>query len=407
MRSIDDNTLNALNGSRPGDTITAYVWRGGKLLTPDPLNVTKWGASWDVTRQVQTFTADVADPSGALVPRLFEDTLGVGGSTLQVRYQVGGAGSVNLGWYRITNTKPEESWRTYVIDSLGNITPDTPIPPGKKLAYVSTGSTITLACEDLAGNIARDRLEAPESPQGASPTIISEITRLTRDIVPVVTYAGVVDRAVNKTLIMKDDRLNSVQDLCKRIACDYRMNGNGQLEVYPITTTAPVWAIHGGPEGVLVSVDWEQNIFGMYNVFIADGTATLNGQDYPIRGRASIQSGALAELGDFCRVQEFYSSTMLTNQADCDAYAVTMRDTFIQSLTVVLNVVCSPNPALQQGDTVLVAAPVVDNQVVNIIGNVLAMEISSNGNTVGAMKLSVVCPYQSVANVFRGVYRGS
>lgn len=406
MRPIDAGSLSALNGSRPGDYVTVYVWYAGQLVQNAPLNISTWALSWDATRQVQTFQADIIDPTGKLVPRLYDDALGVGGSQLQVIYNVGGASSVNEGWYRITNPKPVENWRTYVINNLGQINTNSPIPPGKKLAFVTGGATISVTAEDLAGEISRNRLEAPDSPQGTSPTIMSEIARLVGDICPVVALATVVDRSVNKTLIYQDDRLNAVQDLCKRIQCDYRMNGDGQLEVYPLATTAPVWTLQPGPEGVIVSTDWEQNISGMFNVFIADGTATAGGKQYPIRGRASITNGPMAEGGEFGTVQEFYSSTMLTTQAECDAYAATMRDTFVAGLTVLLNVTCAPHPALQQGETVLVASPVVDGLTVNLLGNVVTMDLKSNGNTVDAMTLTIVCPYTTVATVFGSVDRG-
>lgn len=407
MRDIDAVSLSALNGSRPGDYFTVWVWYAGQLALQVPLDVSNCEVSWDTTRQVQTFDCDVADPSGKLVPRLFNDILGVGGSQLQVIYTVGGASTVNIGWFRITNPKPAENWRTYIIDDLGNVNPGSSIPPGKKLAWVSGGASIHLSCQDLAGDIGRNKLEAPDSPQGASPTILSEIARLVGDICPVVATATVVDRSVNKTLIYKDDRLNAVQDLCKRIQCDYRMNGDGQLEVYPTVLTAPVWTLRGGPDGVVVSVDWEQNIDGLYNVFIAEGTGTdPHGNQYPLLGRASITDGPMAEGGEFGTAQDTYSSTMLTTQAECDAYAITMRDTFVAGLTVLLNVTCAPNPALQQGETVLVGSPVVDGQAVDLLGNVQTMDLKTNGNTVDAMTLTVACPYATVATVFGSVDRG-
>lgn len=406
MRPIDQASLDALPGSRPGDYLTVWVWYGGQLALDEPLDISGASLSWDDTRQVQTFECDVADPDGRLVPRLYDDALGVGGSQLQVIYNIGGAGTVNIGWYRITNPKPAERWRTYIIDSLGQINTDTSIPADKKLAWVSGGASIHLVAQDRAGDIGRNRLEAPDSPQGASPTILSEIARLVGDICPVVATDAVVDAAVTKNLIFKDDRLNAIQDLCKRIQCDYRMNGDGQLEVYPLAVTAPVWTIAGGPDGVLVGIDWEQNIDGMYNVFVADGTATSGGKQYPIRGRASIQAGPMAEGGDFGTYQEFYSSTMLTTQAQCDAYAITMRDTTLAGLTVLLNVTCAPHPALQQGETVLVASPVVDGQVVNVLGLVQTMDLKTNGGIVDAMQLTVACPYTTVAQAFGGVYRG-
>lgn len=123
MRLMDQNTLNALVGSRSGDRITAFVWYNGQLAYPDPLPVDGWSADWDTTRQVQQLQLSISDKDGKLAPWLLEDPLGVGGALLQVTYQVGGAGTVNLGWYRIAQSAPVEHWHSYTIDDTGNVHP--------------------------------------------------------------------------------------------------------------------------------------------------------------------------------------------------------------------------------------------------------------------------------------------
>lgn len=406
MRPIDQNTLNALTGSRSGDGITVYVWYGGQLAYPDPLPVSAWQMDWDVTRQIQTLSLDVTDKDGKLAPWLLEDPLGAGGSRLQVIYRVGGAGVVNMGWYRITNPKPAETWRRYVIDAAGQVNIDSPIPNGKAHVLIPGGATVKVTADDLGIIIANDQLLAPDSPQGASPTILSEIRRLLADRVPVVTAAGVVDRAVNATLIYQQDRLNTVQDLCSRIGCAYRMNGNGQFEVYPLATQTPAWTIKGGAEGVLVDVNRSQSITGLYNVFITNGTATVNGQQVPVRGVAQISAGPLRAGGPHGNYPTFYTSTMLTTQAECNAYAITMRDTQLAGLTMDLAVTCLPNPALQEGDWVTVANPVVNGQTATLNGKVKTMSLKSAGTSVDRMALTVQCSYTDVQAAIGGVYRG-
>lgn len=406
MRPIDATTSAALTGSRTGDTIIVWPWYDGSPTTTEPLQVGSWSLSWDYTRTIQTLNLTVVDPDGRLSPWLLEDPLGVGGAELQVIYQVGGAGAVNIGWYRIDKVTPSETWASYVIDNKGQVNPGTPIPKDKMLVFTSGGSNIQITASDRGINISNSRLIAPDSPQGASPTILSEISRLLDGIVPVVTYGTVTDRAVNKTLIYNQDRLGAVQDLCHRISCDYRLNGDGQFEVYPVTKTVPVWTLAGGPEGVLVSVDRAQDLTGLYNMFVADGTATVNNQQTPIRGIAKILAGPLAVGGPHGTYPMFYQSTMLTTQAECDAYAAVMRDTQIHGLAVDLAVTCLPNPALQQGDWVLVASPVVNNQVVNLTGRVKTMQLQSANQTAGPMTLTVECNYSDVQLVMGGVSRG-
>jgi hypothetical protein len=250
-----------------------------------------------------------------------------------------------------------------------------------------------LVTDDLSIEIANNRFLAPESPKGAVPTIMSEIRRLLDDIVPVVTYGDVVDRAVNKTLVYDRERLTAVQDLCARISCAYRMNGYGQFEVYPVEKQDPVWTIRGGPEGVLARVNRTQKLDRLYNVFVADGTRTVNNQQVPIRGITRIDGGPLRAGGPHGTYPIFYSSTMLTTQAQCDAYAKTMRDTQVRGLTVDLKVECAPNPALQQGDWVSVYNATVGNRVIPLTGRVTTMSLRSAGNTVERMTLTVECSY--------------
>jgi len=227
---------------------------------------------------------------------------------------------------------------------------------------------------------------------------------------PPLVLAGVTDRPVNTSLVYQQDRLNAVQDLCKRINADYRFNGNKQLEIYPLTPQTPVWTIQGGPEGVLVTVDRSMDLNGLYNQFIADGTATVNvnGQDQqvPIRGVAQISEGPLRWGGPHGKYPQFYQSNLLTTQADCEAYAQTMMTTQLVGLSVDLKITCLPHPGLQQGDWVTVIAPTTGNNNVSLIGRVKQMGLRSNGTAVDRMALTVECTYADVQAAIGGVDRG-
>jgi hypothetical protein len=406
MRAIDKNTSDALIGSRSGDAINVYAWYAGRLSYPEPLNVVSWSINWDRQRQVSQMNLTIVDESGKQAPWLLEDPLGVGGAELQVIYQVGGAGSVNLGWYRITQSEPDDQWRSYVIDEKGRINQNSPIPADKRLVQVTGGTQIQITAQDRGRNAQNFRFIAPESPPGTSPTITSEIRRLMDGIAPVVISPGVVDREVNKTLVYTDDRLNAVQDLAKRISCDIRFNGDGQCEIYPIAQQTPIWVVSGGPEGSLVKVNRSQALDGLYNMFVVDGTATVNGQSQPVRGVTQITAGPLSTNGPHGHIPKFYSSQMIGTQAEADAYAQTMMTTQLAGLTTDLKVECLPNPAIQQGDWVTVASPVVNSQEIALIGSVKSMDLRSSGSSVGPMTLTVECSYADVQTVIGGVSRG-
>jgi hypothetical protein len=402
LRQIDANTLKALSGSRAGEGLTVYVWYGGKLAYPDPLPINSAGFSWDRGRQVQTMDLSVADRDGKLAPWLLEDPLGVGGSRLQVRYNVGGASPVNVGWYRITRSKPSERWHSYIIDEAGRVNPDSPIPTGKKLAIVTGGAVINLNADDLGVLLKRNRLLAPESPLGSTPTVVGEIRRLVGMTMPVVLASGVVDRNVNTTLIYERDRLDAIQSLCKSISCDFRMNGDGQLEVYPLAAQTPAVILRGGPEGLLVDVNREQNIEGLYNTFVVDGTAT----DRPVRSIAQVTTGPLSIYGEHGIAPTFYESNMIETQEQADDYAKKMMTTHLEGLTVEVLVTCLPLPHLQQGDWVQVGNPVVNGQEVSLVGMVKAISLRFNGTVPGPMQVTVECSYNDVQTVIGGVDRG-
>lgn len=405
MRNVDQATLDALRGSRAGDKVTVFVWYNGNLAYPEPLPISSYSFDWDITRQIQTFSCQVTDKDGVLAPWLLEDPLGVGGSLLQVRYQVGSAGIINMGWYRVARNTPDERWRSYLINNLGAVHTDSEIPPGKDLVYVSGGAGIAVTAYDLASVAKRARLLAPESPPSTSLTIVSEVTRLMRDIAPVVTTAGVTDRNVSRNIIYDRERLDAVQDLCKRIFCDYRMNGDGQLEIYPVARQAPVATLEGGPGGLLVKVDRAQDWEGLYNQFVVDGTKTgTDGSTTPIRAVRQIETGALSVFGPHGRVPEFYSSTMIQTQEDADAYAYQMMVTQLSGLTVDLLVTALPQPYLQQGDWVTVANPVIGGAPVPLVGKIKAMRLSGAGAP-KTMDLTVQCSYWDVAAAISGVQR--
>lgn len=402
MRQIDDASKRALRGSRAGDKIVAFA-RYGSTVHPDPIPISSYAFNWDATRQVQSFTCGVADNTGALAPWLLEDPLGVGGAVLDLRYEIGGTGTqINMGPYRIAQNRPAERWLSYIIDNKGQINVDSPLPNDKQLKLVPGGATIDITAYDIGLTVKKDRLIAPESPPtGTSPTVVSEVTRLLRDICGVTVAAGVTDIPVSPNIIYERERMDAVQDLCKRIFCDYRFTGEGLLEIYSILDQTPLETLAGGPEGLLVRVDRSQDLEGLYNRFVVDGTRELeDGKSEPVRSVVDIDSGVLSITGPHGRVPEFYSSTMITSQAQADAYATQMALSQLTGLTVDLQVIALPMPHLQHGDWITVATPVVDGDPVPLVGRVKSMVLKSGkGLAPAPMELVVQCSYWTVQQI--------
>lgn len=394
MLPIDDVSRAALKGSRPADEVIAWAWFDGALAWPDPLQVVSWSrsssaeASSKVQQQVK-FT--IADPSGELSPWRFDDLLGVAGTLLQVMYRVGGAGVINVGWFRVESNNPDESFTRYVIPEYGLVVPDSVVAPHERSVMVPAGSVVDVDAVDLTIFLDRDKLLAPESPQGANPTILSEVRRLVGDYFPVTVAASVVDRPVAKTLVYERERLEAVQDLLGRIDARYRMTGDGAMQVYPMAPGAVVWRVE--PMDGLVSVGRGQSTDGLYNIWKVTGKETEDGR--AVSGTAAITSGPLRAGGPHGRVPYEYSSEMITTGVQATAYAETLRQRHVDSMALVLDVVTIPRPDLQAGDRIEVGCPMREGHVAYLPGEIIS--ISSSGSPIpGPTSMTVSCAYSEV-----------
>ena len=391
MRLVDSDSLDALAGSRPADTLTVLAWRAGKLVVPEPLLVRDWSFEDQAGESVkvgQRISLTVADPDGLLGAWRFDDPLGVGGTRLQVIYNIGGAGAVNYGWFRVVGNKPSEFRESRIINEYGYVEPDGSLPAHKRRVFVQSG-VVVIEAVDLTGDVDRDRLQAPESPK-AGATVLSEFKRLTSRYFPTVVDSGVTDTGVSRQLVYDKERLEAAQDLLGRISARYRMGGDGECHVYP--QRGPV-VLRIEPNAGLVNVSREQSIDGLYNRWVVEGKNAATGD--PLFGWADIEYGPLKYGGPHGQVPYFYTSEMITTVAEATSYAKELRDQFLTSLAVDLTVETIPRPELQAGDRVEVGCPVPSGHVVYLPGDVTA--IRRQGDTVPrGTTLTVSCSYEDV-----------
>lgn len=408
MLPIDPNTVEALTGSRSGDKLEVFAWYDGELMLPDPLPVSDWSLSWDGSdsKQVQgVLDLTVEDHDGTISPWLWDDPLSVGGAELMCRYSVGGTDEVvNRGWFRITENAPKESWYSRVIREDGYSEPGSYVPGGHRLVMVSGGAVVPVTGEDLTVRLALDEFLSPEQPVGAAPTVVSEITRIVGDAVPLEVADEVVDVSVPKALTYEGPKINAVMDLAKRAGAALRMGGDGQLQVY-VKSPVPVWTVAGGENGALINIDRSNKMDILSNVGVVRGEAkkTVNGQEVsvPLVGVSQVMEGPLRVGGPHGRVPRFLDSSLLTTQAQVDAAAKTLITNYVSSLTIDLEVTCLPHPALQVGDFVTVTQPVVEGRLMPITGEVVGMTLRASGSTVGNMTLLVRCNSAEVQNLRR------
>lgn len=392
MRSIDADSLEALNGSRPGDTITVWAWRDGALVVPEPLQVLDWSAqdsAGDTVKVAQQLSLTVADPDGTLGAWRLDDPLGVAGTQLQVIYRIGGAGAMNYGWFRITDNEPDEmiDWRT--INEYGYDEPDATAAPHTRRVAVVT-AVVKIQAVDLTINPDRDKFEAPQSPK-TSATVISEFRRLTAGYFPTVVEDGITDVAVSRKLIYDKERLEACQDLLTRVGARYRMGGDGECHVYP-PMQAPVW--RADPGRCLMNVKRKQSLDGLYNMWIVEGKDGANG--VPVRAKAFIDNGPLRYGGPHGKSQHTYSSEMITTYAQALAYAESLKAKFLASLAVEIDVEITPRPELQAGDRIEVGYPLPAGHVAYFPGEITSLRRGGNPLPT-ATTLTVSCSYFDVS----------
>lgn len=388
MRLIDADTAGALDGSRPVDSLLVWAWRDGALVVPEPLVVVDWSGDEDAGDSVkvgQRLSLTVADPDGALGAWRFDDPLSVAGTRLQVVYLVGGSGPVNYGWFRVVGNEPSTVVDSRVVAEYGLAVPDSVVPPHERRRFVTSG-VVKLEAVDLTFEVDRDKLPAPESPGGNS-TVLTEFSRLTERYFPTVIDTGVVDAGVTSRLVFERERLEACQDLLSRVNARYRMGGDGECHVYPVQSS-PVWRCE--PTVSLVSVTRKQSVDGLYNMWVVEGKDA--GNDEPVRGTAVVEAGPLRWGGPHGNAPYFYSSEMITSQIQADAYAVELRDRFVSSLSIELQVETVPRPELQAGDCIEVGAPVAEGHVAYLPGTITSIRRGSKAGT----SLTVSCSYYDV-----------
>lgn len=378
MRTLSAGMLDALAGSVPDAKLTVSAWYDGTLREPS-LPISTWDIRWDGADNTLVqgkASMTVTDPTGRLAPWGFDEPLSAAGSRLLLTFRCG-VESVDLGWLTVSKNSPTEQWRI----------------TGPTLQWVSGGASIPVQADDLTLLVQDSPFIAPEAPPSGA-TVVTEIRRLLLGICPVTIAAGVTDTAVPSSIVYKDDRLAAVQDLARMVNARYRMAGDGSLEIYPLTKTAPVWVIQGGNGGALVSLNREQARADLINGVRSTG----NDPSREIWALATVPSGPLRWDGPFGRKisrHNAIASTQFGVQADAQTY---LENTATLK-TVSLTVLCKPHPGIQTGDWVRVAQPTINGAAYPLDGIVTAVQLKGSSSGVDPMQITVQCAIEDVQAV--------
>lgn len=383
MRVLPAGLLEALSGSVVDAKLVCNAWYDGTLVKPN-LPVSKWSLTWDgadtaVVQGKASFT--VVDDTGALAPWGWDEPLSAAGSKIQAVFQCAGT-SVDLAWLTITRNQPNEMWRI----------------AGQSLQWVSGGASIPVDAEELTRLAVDYRFWAPESPP-SNATVVSEVRRLMAEICAVIVAPEVVDQPVPSSMVYKDNHGAHVLDLVRSIGCWVRMTGTGEMEIYSQARTAPVWTIQGGtdPAGGLVTVARSQQ-----RTDILNGVAsTSSDSTLEIRKLATIATGPLRYGGPAgWLIQEH--TALVNSDEGVQEDAQTYLDNKTYAKTLKLDVACLPNPAIQIGDWVRVAQPVIDGTAFPLDGVVTSVTLSGGTAGMDPMRLTVEVAATDAATV--GMY---
>ncbi|MGB2557726.1 hypothetical protein [Cellulosimicrobium cellulans] len=393
MRVDSEDLDSIVTGTTVGDRLEAWVWRDGELAVDHALSISDWSTDWDAGRQVQgQVSLTVADPDGTLAPWGLADALAPGGSRLQLTYISSPGGQdpirVPLGWWRIREADPHEEWRVY--------------SNGSGLVRVAGGGTVSVTADEETSTALLARLDA-EVVQG--PTVVQEVRRLLTDVCPVVAHPDVVDGPVQSGYVYDESRMDGVDDLLSMIDAEYRMAGDGSLEIVPSAGVGPVWTIEGGEGGAQIETVRALSDSGVYNAVVATGE---DADGLPLVGRAYITDGPLAWGGPFGQVPLFHKAVGKSAgavQREAESVLANRR----ASGEVDLDVTCLTHPGLQVHDLVTVAATTTAG-VHPLVGRVVQMKmvsVAGSGSTPSkSMKLVVRVPAGSLEAVAWAVRRG-
>lgn len=214
--------------------------------------------------------------------------------------------------------------------------------------------TLSITATSLAWLLEDARLYHPETPPPGA-TFASEFTRLAAGILPVVIDPGLADRPLTATKVWDRERAGALTELCSAWPARWYVNDSGQAVAappYPPVTEASVAAVTFSDcaVGVITGRERENQRTRVYNGFVVNGATGLDGAAAP-HAVAEITDPAspIRVSGPFGARPRFFSSEMITTQAQAVAVATAQRDHFA-AFGRAETLAAIPDPRVQLGD---------------------------------------------------------
>lgn len=214
--------------------------------------------------------------------------------------------------------------------------------------------TLAITASSLAWLLDDARFYHPETPP-AGATFASEFTRLVGGILPVVIDPALADRALTATKVWDRERAGALTELCNAWPARWYVNDSGQAVAAPpyspvTEATAPVVTFSDGAIGVITARERENQRTRVYNAFVVNGATGLDGAAAP-HAVAEITDPAspIRVSGPFGARPRYFSSEMITTQAQAVAVATAQRDHFA-AFGRAETLAAIPDPRVQLGD---------------------------------------------------------
>ena len=346
MRSLDPDLQGAMRGSFE-IRVYADAWYDGATTVED-LALVDGSIEWDLDADVQaSLKGEVADPDGRLIPRAPTDPLAPFGQEIAISATVLSSGRPTfeptpLGWFGLQDPESAEKWRRRPSGGWR--------PPAAKISVVG---------EERMRLLADYPLLAPSQPV-AGATVLSDFRRLVEDLVPVGDAdTALVDRAVPAGTTYEGDRVAALQALARVIGGEARVDDAGVLRIRQPTQYGadPVWEFTCGDGGDILDYRWKPSRDGVYNAVVASGEATDD--KAPVRAIAYDTDPASPTRwdGPFGRKPFFFSSPLITTQAQATLAATTRLNNLIRGRERELVLTVRRNFLLEPDDPVLVRLP--------------------------------------------------
>lgn len=237
------------------------------------------------------------------------------------------AGMTYLGRYRTWSAAVEDGYVRVHADS-----PDKRLSLARFVVPTRTSGTLSDQASQIVGN--RERL-----------TVLA------------------LDRTgTGRTWEIGSSRLDALNELCDAWGTALRIV-DGSLTITPTQTSGtPTLTITDGGGGVVVSTKIESTTDGIPNAVVA--SSAPEGNEVPISGIATIQSGPYRWQGPYGEVPEFFTSPLLTTASQVQSAAET-RLKRAQSKRVDLTISMPTDPRITLDDIIAVRTA-----TINIIGQV-------------------------------------